>query len=83
MDKIEFGHKHPFTELIIILEQKAFLFCHKCRDRDRCFGDVVFHIEQIDRCKKLPELYKQYWKVKGQNIIAISPLIIYKEKEEC
>lgn len=81
MKTIKFGYDHPFTELIGTLEEEASNFCEKCRYRDRCFGEVTYRIEEIEKCKKLSKLHKLYWQAKSKSISAIAPLIIYQEKK--
>ena len=81
MKTIEFGYDHPFTELIRTLEEEASNFCNKCRCRDKCFGKVTYHVEEIEKCKKLSKIHKLYWQAKSRSISAIAPLIIYQEEE--
>ena len=46
-----------------------------------CFEGPVYHLELIEKCQRLPKLYKLYWRAKGKNISAIFPLIVYKEEK--
>ncbi len=73
----------PLADLIWHLQAEANKWCRgnclHCRD---CFDDErgAFHPERIERCGKIPKLYKLYWRAKGKNISSLAPLIVYKEK---
>jgi len=70
----------PLANLIWELEIEAAKWCEgHCLYFSSCFDNPVFHLEEIEKCKKIPSLYKLYWKAKAKNISAISPLIVYKE----
>ena len=47
-----------------------------------CFENPVYYPEFIEKCKKIPKLYKLYWKAKSESISAIFPLIVYKEEND-
>lgn len=73
------------ADLIWELNEEAEKWCKEhCRWTKDCFDDEIgaFHLKPIERCKKIPKLYKLYWRAKSENISAISPLIIYKEKDD-
>lgn len=84
----------PLADLIWELEIEAAKWCRKnCPEvkgffaklfnplgRIPCFENPVFHLELIEKCKKIPKLYKLYWRAK-ENIKAVWPLIICKEEK--
>lgn len=72
----------PLEELIFHLESEASAWClGNCLNHRRCFENLVYRIENIRPCKKIPKLYKLYWEAKDSNIGGISPLIIFHSKE--
>jgi len=77
----------PLADLIGELEAEAGKWCkenclyyHNCFDDER--GGGAFHVEQIEKCRKIPKLHKLYWRAKSENISAIAPLIVYKEEDD-
>lgn len=86
----------PLADLISELEIEAVKWCEgNCPEMKGffarllnplgnlpCFNNPVYHLELIENCKKIPKLYKLYWKAKAKNIRFISPLIVYKEEDD-
>ena len=72
----------PIAELIRELSEQASKWCQgNCLYFNDCFGEATYSLERIERCKKVPKLYKLFWRARSKNISNdFSPVIIYKEK---
>jgi len=72
----------PLPDLISELEREAVKWCDgHCLDFGTCFENPAYHLEQIERCGKLPKIYKLYWRARARHIIFVFPLVICKTKE--
>lgn len=74
----------PIAELIRELSEQASKWCEgNCLYFNDCFGEATYNLERIEGCKKVPKLYKLFWRAKSKNISSdFSPVIIYKEKDD-
>lgn len=53
-----------------------------CLQHRNCFGEATFEIENIRRCKRIPEIYRFYWEARHSNIKGIFPLVICHSEEK-